>query len=292
MISSYMLVFIANSLLVFILPLLIGWLISTPILEKLLKYKVFKTSSDRKTLYGEIPTQFLASESSKGEQSTPRMGGLVVVFVVLLALFPYLLYENVIFNLIYFIFLVGAMLGVLDDISDIGVILKAPVKIRSKLLMAFLVGATFGYVLYNLSLTELSVFTYTIELGGWVVLVSGVWFLLWLTPTVIDGIDALAGSVFSIVFLFFVLLFTLEGEFLLVLFSIAIVAGLIVFLGKNTQPAKWYLTETGCTPLLFSIAALSLYSGLSGWVRIFLYTSCWVCSRNDNDVRRGAVNIS
>ena len=216
-------------------------------------------------MYGKLAVEFMKQRPISSEQSTPRMGGILVAIVPLLLSIPYLFYTTeYVFYWMYIVFLIGTVLGVIDDLSDISYIFKKSVTIKAKVLVSFLTGVLFGILLYESSLTELTIFTSSIDLGFWIILLSGIWFVIWFVTTIIDGIDSLSASVLIPVYLFLGTIFVLENKLILVILSVMIVGSLVAFLQKNIQPAKWYLTEVGITPLLFTIAALSLYSGVTG----------------------------
>ena len=81
---------------------------------------------------------------------------------------------------------------------------------------------------------------------------------------VIDGLDGLAGGIFSIIFSTYAGIAFYQNQINLAAFCAVIVGGLLAFLWFNIPPARFYMSETGSMALTLALAIVAFMTDSLG----------------------------
>ena len=215
-------------------------------------------------MYGTVAEEFEKLHQGEGSK-TPRFGGMLVCVPFILTLFIlYLVSPTADVLIALAVAIIGCMMGTYADYGD--VVQKAVSK-KIRIATSALVGAGVGGVLFALVPTHYAIALiptlFSVPVGWGIILFTSVWFVLWYTTTVIDGIDGLAGSIYVVIALVLGIMLLSTSILSIALFSLA--GALLGFLLYNKKPAKIYLSESGTMPILFffSYTALLIQTGQS-----------------------------
>ena len=195
------------------------------------------------------------------------MGGVTILpTVILIGSFLAWFRDSDVLLLAVFTVSAAVLIMLYDDLTDIGIIKRKPLRIRDRLLClgAVTVCAGFGFAsLLPNHLTFLPFPYFEHVAVGTVVfaVLFAMWCIFWQVSSVIDGIDGLAGSVFLILFTGTFLVSVLQGDEPSLLLSALGLGVLIPWLFANYAPAKAYLTETGITTLTMLFAVITFLLG-------------------------------
>ncbi|MGB0925426.1 MAG: hypothetical protein ACPGTS_01815 [Minisyncoccia bacterium] len=235
------------------------------------KYKMWKRSprnaSENVNKDGVGMSEEFKKIHNTQETHTPRIGGIVVWFSVLMVailsgLISYLVHEpwsdNLNFitrnqTLIPFVsLLLGAGLGLVDDLLQIfgNTKEKLMIGIPRYVRIAFVlfVGAVEGIWFYQkLGFNSIPIpFTdIVIPLGIGAILFFMFVVLALFSSSVIDGIDGLAAGVLSVIFAAYGVIGIYQSQFNIAAFCFVVMGSLLAFLWFNVPPARFYLGETG-----------------------------------------------
>lgn len=253
---------------------------TTPIFSYLFyKYKLWKRSS---RIDIELNPNMLAQGGgdverihNESETKTPRVGGIIVWFsVVLVTLLTYIIFwvwpegTDIRFlnrsqTLLPFASLiVGAVIGLVDDLLQIfgnkkQLAIGIPRRIRISLvaLLGFIEGLWF---LTKLDYTQiiLPFELGIVELGIFFVPFFMMTVLALFSSSIIDGIDGLAGGVLAVIFATYGFIGIFQDQFSIAIFAFVITGALLAFLWFNIPPARFYLGETGILALTLPLAVL------------------------------------
>ncbi|MCI5050835.1 MAG: hypothetical protein MRY57_00825 [Candidatus Pacebacteria bacterium] len=267
-----------------LLPTIVAFILGislTPIFSHIFyKYKLWKRSSrtdhSNQGKLGGMGTEFEKIHNID-ETKTPRIGGTIVWFSVVLTVFLSIItssvlsqigLENIEFisrnqTLIPFLsLLLGAFLGLIDDLLQIygnqkQLAIGIPRRIR--IMFVLFVGAIEGlWFYYRLGYRSIDVpFTdVDITLGYFFIFFVMFVVLALFSSGVIDGVDGLAGGVFISIFASYGFIGIIQGQFDIATFSFVVVGALLAFLWFNIPPARFYLGETGVLGLTLSLAVI------------------------------------
>jgi phospho-N-acetylmuramoyl-pentapeptide-transferase len=246
----------------------------TPLLTHFLyAYKMWKPKAGKVALDGTPADVFNQLHQTK-EVGTPRFGGIVVWMSVLItATFLSLLgavYPDA-FGALGFIsrsqtwvplvaFIAGSLVGLFDDLFEVQG--KKGLRLRVRLMFVASVALLCAWWFYaKLGVTAISIpFDGTLELGMWFIPLFVLVALFMYAGGVIDGIDGLAGGIFSIIFSAYAGIAFFQHQMDIAALCAAITGGTLAFLWFNIPPARFYLSETGTmglSILLTSIAFLT-----------------------------------
>ena len=211
------------------------------------------------------------------EVKTPRTGGIIVWFSVVLTVFLSMItsellthvgIENIEFisrnqTLIPFLsLLLGAGLGLVDDMLQIfgsRTQLAIGIPRRIRIVFVLFLGAVEGlWFYYRLGYNSIDIpFTDTnLMLGfGFVLFVMFVVLALF-SSSVIDGVDGLAAGVLANIFAAYGFIALIQSQFDIATFSFVVMGALLAFLWFNIPPARFYLGETGILSLTLSLAVI------------------------------------
>lgn len=239
------------------------------------KYKMWKKHSRN----DEIPSMdFRRIHNEKEELNTPRVGGIIIWFAVLLVttifssffnMFPSETTEKINFLsrnqtiIPFFTLLIGSLLGLWDDLIQIygkGKFAHDDVswrKWKAWLITFFslLIGIWF---FSKLGITSIHIpFGGDLHLGIFIIPFFVLVSLATFSGGVIDGIDGLSGGVFASIFGAYSAIAFANNQIDLAAFGAVITGGILAFLWFNIPPARFYMGETGIMGLTMTLATFA-----------------------------------
>lgn len=250
----------------------------------LYKHHVWKKKEGKIALDGTPATEFeriRQSVHNGTETRTPRMGGILiwgtVVFVtvgiwILAKVFQLPFLEKLTFLtrnqtwLPLFTLVAGALVGLVNDILDIHPSGERGIRLRTRLLFVLLISSFIGWWLY----VKLGVSTIgipgdgTLYLGALIVPLFMLVSICLYAGGVIDGIDGLAGGIFSTIFLAYAGIAYFQNQINLAAFSATLSGAILAFLWFNIPPARFWMTETGTMGLTLTLAVIAFMTDTPG----------------------------
>jgi len=259
-----------------VLTFFLGILITPTFTNFFYKYKMWKKSP--RTEANITTDDFAKVHNTKGELSTPRIGGVIIWVSVLLTVF-----------IIYFLALIlpgelttklnffsrsqtliplatlvlAALIGLADDLLQIfgkGSYAKDSIVYRKvKIVSVCLIGLTIAYWFYDkLEATSIHVpFFRDIELGIWFIPFFIIIMLAVFSTSVIDGIDGLSGGVLTTIFTAYAVIAFAQNQIDIAAFCAVVAGGTLAFLWFNIPPARFYIGETGMLGLTVTLAVIA-----------------------------------
>lgn len=256
----------------------LGMALTPIILAKLYQYKLYrkKTSFKNVCLLDENNQISEIINKTKRDLNTPRMGGLVIIFAVLIT--------TVIFWLISFgffgnpsgkidflsrsqtwlplaAFVAGSLIGLLDDYLTIRNLGKTKNGLQLSYRIIFVIFsallASFWFF-YKLGMDSVFIPFYgDFFLGILFIPFFIIVFLAVFATSNIDGLDGLAGGLMAIIYSAVGLIAFFQDKFNIAALSFVIVGALLAFLWSNVSPAKFYLGEVGYNALSFTLVIIA-----------------------------------
>lgn len=262
----------------------VGILFAPILTHYLYKYRVWKKVASKTALDGTPATEFeklRATIHTGTETSTPRMGGILiwvsVTFVTvglwLLARFlPIPLTGKLDFLsrsqtwIPLFSLLAGAFMGLVNDLLDIHPSGERGVRLRTRLLFVTFVSSFIGWWFYaKLGVDAIGIpGDGTFTLGALIIPLFIVITLGLYAGGVIDGIDGLAGGVFSTAFMAYAGIAYFQNQINLAAFSATLTGAILAFLWFNIPPARFWMTETGTMGLTMTLAVIAFMTDTPG----------------------------
>lgn len=190
----------------------------------------------------------------------PRLGGVIIVASMLLAVIPVLALDNVVgrafrdINIQVFALLGASVLiffaGLVDDIRD----MRARTKLLVQLVAAIIICGS-GIRIDEINLTE----TYVVQFGWLAWPITIVW-IVGITNAVnlIDGLDGLAAGVSAITCGVLTVFAIYTGQPVMAVLMLALLGSLSGFLFFNFNPAKIFMGDCGSLFLGFMLASSSV----------------------------------
>jgi phospho-N-acetylmuramoyl-pentapeptide-transferase len=215
-------------------------------------------------------------------RKTPRMGGIVVwgsVFVVSFLIYLIsILTEGSIFERLSFISRsqtwipfcdshhVGGIVGFFDDFfvcQEKGSYVGGGFSLKKRLMFVSTTAILIGVWFYSkLDMTSIHIpFNGELFLGSAMILFVFIVILALYSGGIIDGVDGLAGGIFSIMFSAYAIIAFAESQYDLSALCMAIVGGLLAFLWYNAPPARFFMSETGTMALTITLGVVAFLSG-------------------------------
>lgn len=261
-----------------------GILFAPLLTHYLFKYKVWKKKEGKTALDGMPALEFerLRTTVHIGtETQTPRMGGVLiwgtVLFVtlavwVLALLAPSPFTEKLDFFsrsqtwVPLFTLLAGALIGFVNDVLDIHPSGERGIRLRTRLLFVLLISGFIGWWFYaKLDMTAIGIPSDgTLYLGALIVPLFMLVSVCLYAGGVIDGIDGLAGGVFSAAFMAYGGIAYFQNQIDLAAFSATLTGALLAFLWFNIPPARFWMTETGTMGLTLTLAVIAFMTDTPG----------------------------
>lgn len=262
----------------------VGIIFAPLLTHYLFKHRVWKKVEGKTALDGTPAVEFekLRMTVHAGtETRTPRMGGVLIwvsaTFVTLglwflARLIPIPLFEKLDFLsrsqtwIPLFALLAGAFMGFINDLLDIHPSGERGVRLRTRLLFVTIVSAFIGWWFYaKLGVDAIGVpgdgtfFVGALIIPLFVVITLGLY-----AGGVIDGIDGLAGGVFSTAFMAYAGIAYFQNQINLAAFSATLTGAILAFLWFNIPPARFWMTETGTMGLTMTLAVIAFMTDTPG----------------------------
>ncbi len=221
---------------------------------------------------------FAKVHNTKGELSTPRVGGVIIWVSVLLTIaFIYLLsllMPGELTDKLNFLsrnqtlvplgaLIFGAIIGLIDDIFQIRGIGKyaqdklfyRKIKIIAIILIGFLISLWFYY---KLGVNYIHIpFDGDFVVGLWFIPIFIIVMLAVFSSSVIDGIDGLSGGVMTTIFTAYAITAFVNNQIDIAAFCAVIAGGTLAFLWFNIQPARFYMGESGMLALTVTLSVIA-----------------------------------
>lgn len=254
----------------------------TPWFSKIMyRHKLWKRSCrSNKEENPDISTQFCRIHNYEKEISTPRIGGVVIWFSVILTTAmlwilsktfetPFFEHLDIVSRgqtwLLFFGLIVASCIGLADDLLQIFGNNKKIIdglerwqRVLSVIIIGF-IGAFWLYL--KLDISSINVPFYgDIDLGFGFVIFFVLVVLATFSSSVIDGLDGLAGGVMASAFCAYGVIAFFQGQMDIAAFCAMIVGGILVFLWFNIPPARFYMGETGMLGLTVTLALVAFFT--------------------------------
>jgi phospho-N-acetylmuramoyl-pentapeptide-transferase len=270
-----------------LLPAVLGFLVGigiTPtITDYLYRNKMWKKKVKSVTVDGREATVFMSLHKDK-EVNTPRMGGAIIWIAAFVTAFMFWFLAKIIgisaFEQLEFIsrnqtwipffaLLLGAFVGFIDDIMEINGAADQKaggLSARKRLFFVGLVSMVVALWFYS----KLEISEIFLPIVGYFDL--GIFFVPFFMLTmmfiymggVIDGVDGLAGGVFTIMFAAYGIIAFSNNQIDLAAFCALIVGATLSFLWFNIPPARFYMSETGSMALTITLTTVALMTDKLG----------------------------
>jgi len=262
----------------------VGILLAPILTHYLYRFRVWKKRVGKTALDGSPAVEFeklRLSSHANTETSTPRMGGILIwvsVLVVTVGMwllahfFPTPLLVKLDFLsrsqtwIPLFALLAGAGMGFVNDLLDILPSGERGIRLRTRLLFVTLVSLFIGWWFYaKLGVTAVGIPTDgTLTLGIWIIPLFILITLGLYAGGVIDGIDGLAGGVFSTAFMAYAGIAYFQDQINLAAFCATLTGAILAFLWFNIPPARFWMTETGTMGLTMTLAVIAFMTDTPG----------------------------
>ena len=260
-----------------VLAFLFGILITPSFANLFFKYKMWKKNPRTET--GDITTNdFAKVHNTKGELSTPRVGGVIIWVSVLITIsviyllsifFPtdltqklnFLSRNQTLVPLAALIF--ASLIGLVDDTLQIigkGSYAKDSIVYRKiKIIAVMLIGLLISFWFYGkLEVSSIHMpFLGDINLGLWFIPFFITVMLAVFSTSVIDGIDGLSGGIMSTIFTAYAVIAFVNNQIDIAAFCAVIAGATLAFLWFNIPPARFYMGETGILGLTVTLSVIA-----------------------------------
>lgn len=270
-----------NDLIKVLFPAVVSFLVGIAITPRLSSFmyihQMWRKKSRSSDNVDAMSEAFKKIHNEKGENGTPRVGG-VIVWISVLAVIGILYLISLVTpgevsDKLNFLsrnqtllplgmFLFASVFGLVDDLLQIygkGLNLSEGISRKLRILTVLLIGAV-GASWFYFKLNSLSVhlpFYGDFWLGLFFIpFFMAVVFVIF-SGSVIDGIDGLAGGVMASAFGAYTIIAISQHQIDIAAFCAAIIGGLLAFLWFNIPPARFYLGETGMMGITITLAVVA-----------------------------------
>jgi phospho-N-acetylmuramoyl-pentapeptide-transferase len=262
----------------------IGILFAPILTHYLYKHRAWKKTVQKTALDGTPAVEFekLRTTVHTGtETSTPRMGGILIwTSVIFVTITLWLLARTIQIPLFekldflsrsqtwvpLFTLVVGALIGFVNDLLDIHPSGEKGIRLRTRLLFVTLISSFIGWWFYaKLGMIAIGIpADGTLHLGALIVPLFILVSIGLYAGGVIDGIDGLAGGIFSIAFMAYAGIAYFQNQINLAAFSATLAGAILAFLWFNIPPARFWMTETGTMGLTLTLAVIAFMTDTPG----------------------------
>lgn len=270
-----------NILLIFI-PATIAFLFGigiTPFVTHFLyKYKMWKPKAGKLALDG-TPATIRNQLHANKDVGTPRFGGVIVWVSVLLTAgllqVLWIIFPDA-FDTLAFVsrnqtwvpfaaLLIGSLVGFVDDLYEVRGRPGIPLRVRLGIIaIVALLCAYWFYSKLGVSSISFPLSAMPLDLGLWFIPFFVLVALFIYAGGVIDGLDGLAGGVFSTIFGAYAGIAFFQNQLDIAALSAAISGALLAFLWFNIPPARFYLSETGTMGLTLALTVIAFLTDSLG----------------------------
>jgi phospho-N-acetylmuramoyl-pentapeptide-transferase len=264
-----------------IIPAVISFCVGiaiTPIVSHYLyKWKLWKRSDRGNPKENpDIAFDFSRIHNKEAELSTPRVGGIIIwgsvlLTIVIIWILPFIIQTSFTEKLNFlsrnqtllpfFTLIAASLIGLADDLLQIfgkGVLFVNGLSRLRKVGIVTIIAIIGAWWFY----TKLGTSVINIPLGG--TLDLGILFIPFFVLVVlgtfssgiIDGLDGLAGGVFSTIFGAYGFIAFFQNQIDIATFCFVITGGILAFLWFNIPPARFYMGETGVLGLTVTLAVI------------------------------------
>jgi len=261
---------------------IIAVMVASFLIPFLNKIEFWKKKPRDKTIDGQEASVFLSLHKEK-EVGTPRGGG-IIIWVTVLILLGLVMLAGKIFDIWWidkfnflsreetwiplFALVTASIIGLIDDILVVygkGKYVGGGLKFKTRMILVTIIGLIGGAWMYYklgwdfIHIPLLGDFPHGFDwhIGIYFILLYIIVSLASWASGVVDGLDGLAGGVYSAIFgAFAVIAFSL-GMVNLSAFCMVILGTLFAFLWFNIPPAKFYMGETGILGLAMTMTAIA-----------------------------------
>jgi phospho-N-acetylmuramoyl-pentapeptide-transferase len=258
-------------------PLVVALLVTTIVIRHLIPY--LKRIKSTQQIYEDAP------ESHRVKAGTPTMGGVGIIFGVLIGTVFAMGLVRVSMNLlvVLIVFVLFGAVGFLDDYTKIAKKRNLGLTAKQKIVFQFIVslGVALYYVFFSGLGTQIVIpFVWkTVELGYWIIPYI-IFIMVAMTNSVnlTDGLDGLAAGVTTVMSLFWPVIVTFgilltrgvisgasDADTILnytveAYFFIALAGACLGFLVYNRYPAKIFMGDTGSLAIGGGIAVAAMFT--------------------------------
>jgi phospho-N-acetylmuramoyl-pentapeptide-transferase len=261
----------------------IGLIFTIPWAKFLYKHEMWKKKA-KEVAFDGSGTPIFNQLHKERETKVPRLGGVVIWFSVIVTTLFITFFDKVtdiqFFNKLDFlsrdqtwiplaVLFLGALVGFLDDYLEIKGSSSYKVGGLSLKKRLFFVGVcSFLVALWFYFKLEVN----SINIPFWGELILGYWFIPFFVAValavysggIIDGLDGLAGGVFSAIFLAYAGIAFHQSQINLSAFCAVVAGAILAFLWFNIPPARYYMTETGSMALTLALTVVAFMSDKLG----------------------------
>ena len=297
---------VASVLLPPVLAFIIGIWLAPGLIRFLCRHKLWRQTGSVTDISGR-PAPITAKLHNDGKRKVPRMGGLVIIAATVLTLIlfwglshyqssQFLSELNFVSRsqtwLPIFALLMGFFLGFLDDLLVVEKIrirgfLRAYVggglSLSLRIAMVTVIGLVCGWWFFaKLGVTTIDLPFIAADLSLGVLMIPFITIVMVATYSggVIDGIDGVAGAVFSTIFVTYAVISLLLGLFDMAAFCLVISGSIFAFLWYNIPPARFYMSETGSLGLTLALAMVAFITDTIALLPIIAAPLYWTSVSN------------
>jgi phospho-N-acetylmuramoyl-pentapeptide-transferase len=261
----------------------IGIVLAFPIAKYLYRNEMWKKKA-KEVAFDGSKTPIFNKIHAEREVRVPRMGGVIIWSSVLITTFVVMVLSKLtdvaIFNKLDFFsrgqtwlpfvaMLVGALVGLLDDyleVKGVSSYVVGGLSLKKRLLVVGVVSLLAGLWFYF----KLDVSSVAIPIWGELSL--GIFFIPFFmlvalavySGGIIDGIDGLAGGIFSAIFSAYAGVAFVQNQINLAAFCAVVVGAILAFLWFNIPPARFYMSETGSMALTLTLTIVAFMTDVVG----------------------------
>lgn len=204
---------------------------------------------------------------------TPTIGGIMIIFTVVLLTVSFNLYGRLSMLLPIFVLVSTSILGAIDDMTTlVGSVNKAGQEDglagRYKLIVQSVIATIAAFIMhlpdpYGLGLSHIYIpFVGRFDIG-WVYIPIAIFAIVAMSNAVnlADGLDTLAAGLSAIAFVSYGIIAYLQGQLGVVTFCFIMVGALMGFLWFNANPAQVIMGDAGALALGSALAVAAFMTG-------------------------------